>query len=1134
MSNRYRWPPLFLLLLSVLLSVLSLSICLPASAEQFTAFSLRRAQALLATRTGEQELSQLGGITRIVGGIIDLKDQAVQDIILVGATSDSPGHSEKTISFEDLLVCLRSRLQLNDWPLVSVDNMPDSKTTHKQKVRFEGGINNTTIGDDMLKADLILKDLALGRRSAAIWHVHSYADLCEEAAANVENPENTNALFWFYPLSTSRPIEREGVYLIQDISIGTLTQLIGSKNDPANKTPLTDPVSEQFARELTGAYDDLASQFPELRRVKQIFSLVALAEGLRQSPAAQYLSNLVAKYPFKSVQTPERVDLLEAPPRAGKPGKFRLSGGIELRTLVKRMKRGDTKALREAVLKSRPNTDSLTWPIPIRHWQMADSPEVSGTPLKTETDELNRTFGPLGVTINRDFNHRALQQPFSWPVPSDNTLNSMTPRWPLSVLPAPPAPRSLPSSTAPPLLPSFSSNRIGGVMLSGTAFVAGADGNVDLSDGGFSFVVNGANASIAREDFSRFITALWAVYYSREAPGISIDPIDPSVKSHLVRYIGQVINSDLGRVMREADYHMKKVVMGIERPKIKGFQTPEDWMAKHRELYLAYRRFWFVPEDMRFREGDGMLLFDGGTMRLKTELMSGDKRGDSTPADRAFTDFYTKHYSEFASEYHIYAELFEYAKMVALARYLKTQGVPLHWFLLANRDLIMTEDSPSTVLELARQSTHFTGVQLKGGVDLGTPGTYVHDATARKAITSAMANRQKAEGHSKTDSQQPDPAHPSPDQALATNAPVAKQEEKREYTPVPQKSLTSGHDARGFRYQTDLAFRMKGEPALEMVRYFDGQKGNHGMFGNGWDMLLPYRITLSRERQTIEVGNQTLVGPSHATLVNLLGGVSEELKFNPAKYNRLGFVPAEESDSKTLGLFVTNAGAMNRADDESIPAYRLADRLGNEFNFDQRGLMTGMVLGREHRMTYTYARKDTQQIVRPGARLKPVEGSGTVQVGNFLLPGKLVLRDMYGNMGLVLVAQPDGTYLPETGADTSVKAGGFTSRGRFIMQDDQNNQVVFTADGAVESIDFSDRTNVVQSMHYERLERKGRETEAVIGQEINFEFFIDLTGAIRVGRAKVLCHAPEQKMVLNYHYDPSGWLTEVTREAEEK
>ena len=66
-------------------------------------------------------------------------------------------------------------------------------------------------------------------------------------------------------------------------------------------------------------------------------------------------------------------------------------------------------------------------------------------------------------------------------------------------------------------------------------------------------VLNGTNARLDPATLGRFVTALWAMYFTDQPPGISIDPIATGIVRHEVRYIGHVLNTDLGRVMRVAE-----------------------------------------------------------------------------------------------------------------------------------------------------------------------------------------------------------------------------------------------------------------------------------------------------------------------------------------------------------------------------------------------------------------------------------------------------------------------------------------------------------------------------------------------------------------------------------------------------
>jgi len=70
---------------------------------------------------------------------------------------------------------------------------------------------------------------------------------------------------------------------------------------------------------------------------------------------------------------------------------------------------------------------------------------------------------------------------------------------------------------------------------------------------------------------------------------------------------------------------------------------------------LSLSRFWLVPEDMRFKSADNLLLFDRGRMTVKTEVIgasAGEKLAD--PHNESFARFFTDHYDEIARKHPIY------------------------------------------------------------------------------------------------------------------------------------------------------------------------------------------------------------------------------------------------------------------------------------------------------------------------------------------------------------------------------------------------------------------------------------------------------------------------------------------------
>ncbi len=195
---------------------------------------------------------------------------------------------------------------------------------------------------------------------------------------------------------------------------------------------------------------------------------------------------------------------------------------------------------------------------------------------------------------------------------------------------------------------------------------------------------------------------------------------------------------------------MKKWAVGSEQPEIPDFRSVDRLTREHGLRYLeAARRFWFVPEDMRFRAGGGALLFDSGEMTVKTEyIQQTGRRARAEPADEVFARAFSERYGEIAAKYPVFEELFEYAKFVSLARHIKDNGVPLLWFLLANRDLALTETSPGTVDALIKESEYLRYVTIEGGVDLArhtAQESYVIDAAAVEALVAARRGAENSD-----------------------------------------------------------------------------------------------------------------------------------------------------------------------------------------------------------------------------------------------------------------------------------------------------------------------------------------------------------------------------------------------------
>jgi hypothetical protein len=752
---------------------------------RFVAFSLKQAEREVAAgRAQSADIAGLAGMTDLVGWVYDA---ANQDHVLVGVAR--PG--QQPLRLDDFVAALRAVLDVHEFPEVSIN--PPDQAGGKQPIEFKGGIRNTGLGMEMYQADVHLKHLALGKISGGVWNLPSYLQIATDYAQKTGKLPAVHSKFYFEGGSTAIDgSAREGVVTIHHLSAVVKAEVVGA---PSGEI---DEPGAQFAQLLSGSLPDLVLQYPALAPVVPIMKMVAVARVLGQATTTAPLTYWRQTYRLPAVSTPPAHDLeitRKEVPGMGK--EVVLQGGIATGTTLLHLRSGDALAFRDVVVKSRPGAQSLSWAPPLDQWDIAgdvnygaelDNPDSA---RKDDGFYLYRNTVPVGVTSPLPREIPNLASPSS-----SSTLSSIP-------LPNP----SQPITAAQQ--PRWAG--VGGVMLSDTATVRGAANAATgmLGTGKFSLILDNKAAVAEPIAFRRFVTALWAVYFGDTDPGISIDPISRGNTKQLVRYVGDVKNSDLGRVMREADYLMKQWAVGKSRPAIPCFQSPDDCFKnpddlawRRKTLFLnAMSRFWFVPQDMTFKATSDALLFDSGRMTVKTEFLALNSRGlRADPANEDFAAYLTAKYEPLAKMYPVLQELEEYAKLVSLAKYLKQSGAPLYWFLLANKDLVLTEESPGTVDALFQDSPNFAGVKIEGGVELTSKDNYVLDPVARQAIEKASSGLSQG--------------------ALIRSAVAAQSThleetasfdlQNRAYSIVPQHSTSSGKDYRGIRYQTDVSVHLEG------------------------------------------------------------------------------------------------------------------------------------------------------------------------------------------------------------------------------------------------------------------------------------------------------------------------------------
>jgi hypothetical protein len=152
-----------------------------------------------------------------------------------------------------------------------------------------------------------------------------------------------------------------------------------------------------------------------------------------------------------------------------------------------------------------------------------------------------------------------------------------------------------------------------------------------------------------------------------------------------VRIMGMPFRCRFGRVLVDADYHMKRVSDGSAKTEVPGLQSmTEVRLARSKARLLSddpydltssgsLDRFWFTSGGAGFVEDAGVAMLDTCTVKLLTEaeaLRGGRIVGTGTAGKTAsdFASAFTRHYDAVAARHPIYTELRSLFRMVALAK----------------------------------------------------------------------------------------------------------------------------------------------------------------------------------------------------------------------------------------------------------------------------------------------------------------------------------------------------------------------------------------------------------------------------------------------------------------------------------
>ncbi len=281
--------------------------------------------------------------------------------------------------------------------------------------------------------------------------------------------------------------------------------------------------------------------------------------------------------------------------------------------------------------------------------------------------------------------------------------------------------------------------------------------------------------------------------------------------------------------------------------------------------------------------------------------------------------------------------------------------------------------------------------------------------------------------------------------AVSTLEAVVFETQVADYTVSPVQTLSlSTRPTASNTYQTDWGYCRDGESDLGLTRYYNPRQDHIATFGNGWHLLIPFEVSAYSDRM---IPFLNAIIPDKMVVRNLLTGDEEILSFSDGRYNIAGYVPDDAQLSSIIGLFLLSDGS-----------FRLADKLGAEFQFDGTGRLTDMVFTDSHTIAYRYGYETffASQIGSSHFRLETVD-NGRTDVVNLNFPTRLRFTDSLNHTSEVLIIAANNPhkaigYLPVNQAGSQVEFLAIMSDGSFQLDRKDGSQIAFNQAGLLVSM----------------------------------------------------------------------------------
>jgi tetratricopeptide (TPR) repeat protein len=192
----------------------------------------------------------------------------------------------------------------------------------------------------------------------------------DRAKQKTTKSRNISLRFWFYPLLSFIGV-KEDVVVIRGFKIGVFTEVLSAEIEGEkieNLSTFRDEAGDEFAEQISRRFEELSKAHPSFSRLQGLAELVGLTTAIEEMEEKPDLDWWLKEYKVKKIETPRKIKVLKRRESYRRKisgdyyeSSLEISGGMGLVGVSFPLKAGDVTPFKEAVLKSRPAPDTLSW-----------------------------------------------------------------------------------------------------------------------------------------------------------------------------------------------------------------------------------------------------------------------------------------------------------------------------------------------------------------------------------------------------------------------------------------------------------------------------------------------------------------------------------------------------------------------------------------------------------------------------------------------------------------------------------------------------------------------------------------------------------------------------------------------------